>query len=160
MDEPLHAGASGLPLQGPHRPAQHVTPLPPDFQPLRLVLQPTGTVIELTHPDIIVGRHSEVDVRLPLPDISRRHCRFVFENGSWVITDLNSLNGIYVNDEPVAQATLKQGDRLRIGGFVFAVDLSLEQRPVSEKVDEPNPIQSIFLARRSPTTFAPRRRAS
>ncbi len=164
MDENLHSDASGLPLQGPHRPAQHVEALPADFLPLRLVLQPTGVVVELTHQDMIVGRHSDADVRLPLPDVSRRHCRFLFGNGNWVVMDLNSLNGVFVNEEPVGQATLKQGDRVRIGGYIFAVDLSRERNPVpieSEgRTGDPKLAHNLFQMRRPPTTFTHHRRAS
>ena len=157
MDEPLHA--AGLPLQGPHRPRDHAETLPPGFVPLRLILRPTGTTIELSRPDMIVGRHSEADVRLPLPDVSRRHCRFLFGNGNWVVMDLNSLNGVYVNEEPVGQATLRQGDRVRIGGFVFVVDLSRDLR-ASDEMAGVNLAKNIFLTRHVPTTFTHQRRAS
>jgi pSer/pThr/pTyr-binding forkhead associated (FHA) protein len=86
-----------------------------------LVLQPTGQALELDRPDLVLGRHSKADVRLPLPDVSRRHCRFVWADGSWQVFDLQSLNGVYINDQLVAQATLRPGDTLRIGGFTFAV---------------------------------------
>jgi len=115
-------------------------------------------MVELTRPDVLVGRHSDVDLRLPLPDVSRRHCRFVYGNGNWVVMDLNSLNGVFVNDEPVAQATLKQGDRVRIGGFVFAVDLSCD-RPTENQPKAADLAQSIFPARQ-PATFTPHRKAS
>jgi len=98
-------------------------PLPEDFVPLRLLLQPSGAVVELTQPDILMGRHSQADVRLPLPDVSRRHCRFLFSQGVWQVIDLNSLNGVFLNGEPVRQASLRSGDLIRIGGFIFAVDL-------------------------------------
>ena len=74
----------------------------PDCVPLRLVLQPGGAVIEVSRPEVLVGRHSEVDVRLPLPDVSRRHCRFVYADGIWRVFDLRSLNGVYVNGERIA----------------------------------------------------------
>jgi pSer/pThr/pTyr-binding forkhead associated (FHA) protein len=158
MDDIRHADAHSMPLQGPHRPLEPAEALPADFLPLRLIQQPAGTTIELTVPDMVVGRHSEADVRLPMPDVSRRHCRFVFGNGNWVVMDLNSLNGVYVNDEPVGQATLTQGDRVKIGSFVFAVDLSHEVLPMPQV--EAKLAQNIFNIRRTPTTYTPQRRAS
>jgi pSer/pThr/pTyr-binding forkhead associated (FHA) protein len=92
--------------------------------PLRLRLRPGRLAVELTHSGMVFGRHSSADVRLPLPDVSRRHCRFVCEDGRWQVIDLDSLNGVFVNDAPVRQAELHDGDRVRIGGFVFEVDLS------------------------------------
>jgi pSer/pThr/pTyr-binding forkhead associated (FHA) protein len=91
--------------------------------PLRLLAQPGGLCIELTKPDMLIGRHSEADVRLALPDVSRRHCRFTFAEGHWQVVDLNSLNGVFVNDERLHEATLCQGDHIRIGGLTFLVDL-------------------------------------
>jgi predicted component of type VI protein secretion system len=100
-----------------------------DFAPLRLVLQPGGLCIELTKPDMLVGRHSTADVRLSLPDISRRHCRFVFTEGCWRVLDLNSLNGVFVNGERLQDATIFQGDRLRIGSLTFEADLGHDEVP-------------------------------
>src|SRR5207248_9048562 len=79
--------------------------------------------VELVQPQAIVGRHSEADVRLALPDVSRRHCRLVFEDGHWKVIDLNSLNGVYVNDERMHEATVYDGDRIRVGSLTFAVQV-------------------------------------
>jgi pSer/pThr/pTyr-binding forkhead associated (FHA) protein len=98
-------------------------PSPPAFVPLRLVLQPSGPTVELGRPDMLIGRHSDADVRLPLPDVSRRHCRFVFKEGSWEVVDLNSLNGLYVNGERVQRTVLHHRDVVGIGGFRLEVDL-------------------------------------
>jgi pSer/pThr/pTyr-binding forkhead associated (FHA) protein len=96
---------------------------PPDFVPLRLVLQGGEMTISLSRPDMMFGRHSESDVRLPLPDVSRRHCRFVFTESRWQVFDLNSLNGLHINGERVQQATLADKDLVRIGSFNFEVVL-------------------------------------
>ena len=129
------AEASGLPLQGPHWHRGQGADLPPTFLPLRLRLQPGGQTVELTTPNAVIGRHTDADLRLPLPDVSRRHCRCFFADGSWQIVDLNSLNGIYVNGERVQQADLHHGDVLGIGGFTFEVDLTvLEPRSSSPVV--------------------------
>jgi len=118
-DKPLEAG--GHPLQGPHWHRGEGADGLVDFVPLRLVLQPGGQTVQLIRPDMVIGRHTDADVRLPLPDVSRRHCRCVFENGGWSIHDLNSLNGIYVNGEKVQKAALQPHDTVTIGGFTFEV---------------------------------------
>ncbi len=97
--------------------------LPADFAPLRLRLQPGGLSVELTRPSVLIGRHSDADVRLALPDVSRRHCRFVFADGGWQVQDLNSLNGVWVNGERLQHAALTQNDFVRIGSLTFLVDL-------------------------------------
>jgi len=114
-----------------------------EIAPLRLVLQPTGAVVEVTRPDVVVGRHSLADVLLVLPDVSRRHCRMVHSNGRWEVIDLKSLNGIWVNDQAVERAVLNQGDMLRVGGFTFMVDLS---RPVAVVGPQDGVLRSIFNA--------------
>src|SRR5262249_50890628 len=91
--------------------------------------------------DMLVGRHSCADVRLSLPDVSRRHCRFVFADGSWRVVDMNSLNGLFVNGERLQEATLFHGDRIRIGSLTFEADLSAaEENPGHPRL--PPPVQA------------------
>ena len=129
----------------------------PDCVPLRLVLQPGGAVIEVSRPEVLVGRHSAADVRLPLPDVSRRHCRLQWVEGCWQVFDLDSLNGVYVNDEAVLQAPLHHGDLLRVGGFTFAVDLAGAAAAEPEPAD--SLVRSIFKlpAHRPPSSHQQRR---
>jgi pSer/pThr/pTyr-binding forkhead associated (FHA) protein len=149
--------ADGLPVPAaPWRPAAPL-PVPADFIPLRLVLQPSGATVELTQPDMLIGRHSQADVRLPLPDVSRRHCRFFFSQGVWQVIDLNSLNGVFLNGEAVRQATLRSGDLLRIGGFTFAVDVNEARIEAAESEASAGLIRGLF--KRLPDD-APRRLAS
>ena len=107
-------------LQGPHK----TTPAPAgrtDFIPMTLVMQPNGLKVELTRPEMLLGRHSGADLRLPMPDVSRRHCRFVFQDGVWRVIDQESLNGIFLNEERVDEAILQDQDCLGIGGLRFKV---------------------------------------
>jgi pSer/pThr/pTyr-binding forkhead associated (FHA) protein len=130
-----------------------------DFAPLRLVLQPTGAVLEVRRADVVVGRHSTADVRLSLPDVSRRHCRLFHADGRWEVVDLDSLNGVWVNDAAVENAVLNHGDRLRLGGFTFVVDLA-RQAAADDATD--GVLRSIFSALPPPDddSAEPRRRAS
>ncbi len=133
--------------------------LPVEFVPLSLVLVPRGVRIELTKPDVLMGRHSDMDIRLPLPDVSRRHCRFVFTRSGWQVIDLNSLNGIHVNGKRVSHSTLFHHDRLRVGGFTFQVELPGGRTRATETMSqatslEKPPVEPL------PTEKEPRRRAS
>jgi pSer/pThr/pTyr-binding forkhead associated (FHA) protein len=124
MNEPRRdAEAGDRPVQGPHwHPAR--TNEPGAAVPrLRLLLRPSGMVVDCTRTDLVIGRHSGADVRLPLPDVSRRHCRLVYADGAWQVIDLDSLNGVFVNGERVRQGVLHQRDQLRLGGFTFDVEL-------------------------------------
>jgi pSer/pThr/pTyr-binding forkhead associated (FHA) protein len=140
MHDPNKAEANGQPVQGA-----------PPFCPLRLVLQPGGASVDVSRPTMLIGRHTDCDVRLPLPDVSRRHCRLEFVEGAWQVVDLNSLNGIHVNGKQVLQAPLEQGDLLRIGSFTFRVDLAPGEAATSN-----DPVQSILQT----LATSPRRKAS
>lgn len=86
---------------------------------LRLISFPAGHPIEAEGPSVLVGRHSQADIRLPMSDVSRHHCRLVHESGGWRVIDLESTNGTFVNGERVREAVLKVGDHLKIAGFEF-----------------------------------------
>jgi pSer/pThr/pTyr-binding forkhead associated (FHA) protein len=134
MEQTQAFEAAGHALQGPHKdPRQPDLPL--GFVPLELSLLPAGPSVELDRPDMVIGRHSDADVRLALPDVSRRHCRLFFQHGFWKIIDLNSMNGVFVNGERMQEATLYDGDHVRLGGFTFAVRLAATPRimPLPER---------------------------
>jgi pSer/pThr/pTyr-binding forkhead associated (FHA) protein len=68
---------------------------------------------------VVIGRLDDSDVVLPDPEISRRHAEVRRENGEFVLQDLGSTNGTLVNDEAVQERTLREGDRIAIGGSVL-----------------------------------------
>lgn len=65
--------------------------------------------------EVSLGRSRECEVRLPDADTSRRHAKIVCGGGRFVLHDLGSTNGTFVNGERVAQRELQPGDRLQIG---------------------------------------------
>lgn len=99
-----------------------------EIPPLRLILEGDEISIDLEESGLIIGRHSEADIRLPVSDVSRKHCRFLYRDGTWLVLDLNSLNGTYVNEEQIHQVELQSGDLLRVGGFRFRVEIGLPAR--------------------------------
>jgi pSer/pThr/pTyr-binding forkhead associated (FHA) protein len=96
---------------------------PDGFIPLRLALGVGGMSVTLTRPDMLLGRHSDADIKLPLPDVSRRHCRFIWTEGEWRVHDLQSTNGVFVNEDRVTVSNLCHDDQIRIGSYVFTVQL-------------------------------------
>jgi pSer/pThr/pTyr-binding forkhead associated (FHA) protein len=146
-------------LVGPQGQAPSTTELPSGFVPLRLVLLPSGVTLELDRPDMTLGRHSEADLRLPLPDVSRRHCRFLWAAGVWSVMDLGSMNGVFVNGLPVQRSDLVQDDQVRIGGFTFAVDLSYPDPP-RVNPSTSSRMQSVIAAVQSSSRLTPYRQAS
>jgi len=69
----------------------------------------------------VAGRSQTADVYVSDSGVSRRHCEFRFEQSDWILTDLGSANGTFVNGQPVNSIRLHQGDRIQIGNATFQV---------------------------------------
>ena len=83
----------------------------PPFNPLPL---PRGQ-------KFTIGRSSSNDLVLPVAMVSRNHATIVFDKGGFLLTDLDSANGCYINSERVQQTRLKAGDRLKIDPYHMEV---------------------------------------
>ncbi len=64
---------------------------------------------------VSIGRGSENTVRLEADAVSRQHAVVASRLGSYILYDLHSENGTFVNDEAVSERPLVDGDRIRIG---------------------------------------------
>lgn len=64
-----------------------------------------------------VGRHPNSDIFLDDVTASRRHAEFRRENGQFLVVDIGSLNGTFVNRKPVQSSVLANGDEIQIGKF-------------------------------------------
>jgi len=73
----------------------------------------------LSKPVVTIGRLPESDVVVHDAGASRQHARIANANGEFVLTDLGSTNGTLVNDEPVHERALLDGDRITIGETVL-----------------------------------------
>ena len=76
-----------------------------------------GSRFLLDQPTTSAGRHPDSDIFLDDVTVSRRHAEFRLENGEFQVVDVGSLNGTYVNREPVDSAVLANGDEVQIGKF-------------------------------------------
>jgi len=74
-----------------------------------------GSVFELGEAELSVGRDSTNLLRLADSLLSRRHCRITREGEDFLLTDLDSLNGTFVNGRPVREHTLGDGDQIVVG---------------------------------------------
>jgi predicted component of type VI protein secretion system len=83
----------------------------------------TRSIVPFTGDAIVVGRAAEgVTFRLGDRNVSRRHARFVRQNGSVFVEDLGSLTGTRVNGERIAgRRKLRAGDLVQIGEYDLAV---------------------------------------
>jgi pSer/pThr/pTyr-binding forkhead associated (FHA) protein len=67
---------------------------------------------------VTVGRHPDSDIFLDDISVSRRHANFTRSEGRYVISDLGSLNGSYVNRDRIdTDVVLSGGDEVQIGKY-------------------------------------------
>jgi pSer/pThr/pTyr-binding forkhead associated (FHA) protein len=79
-----------------------------------------GSRFLLDEPVTCAGRDPGSDIFLDDVTVSRQHAQFRLENGEFRVVDVGSLNGTYVNREPVDSSVLANGDEVQIGKFRLA----------------------------------------
>src|SRR5689334_5677235 len=78
-----------------------------------------GAVFALNEEPLVIGRETAAHLCIADSSVSRRHSKIEKQDDGFVITDLESLNGTFVNDVPVRSRVLEHGDRVRIGDSLF-----------------------------------------
>ena len=78
-----------------------------------------GAIFTIDEGEIVIGRERAANVCIADASVSRRHSLIEKDGERFKITDLESLNGTFVNDVPVKTRALEHGDRLRIGDCQF-----------------------------------------
>src|SRR5258708_224641 len=78
-----------------------------------------GRRIDLTHEEVSIGPRDECTVCVNSDLVSRRHAVVNRVLGHFIVVDLRSTNGTFVNDARIERAELKDGDLLRTGKTVL-----------------------------------------
>jgi Nif-specific regulatory protein len=78
-----------------------------------------GTVLSVTDSPAIIGRDRTATLCVPDSSVSRKHSQIERDGDEFIVTDLDSLNGTFVNDVPIKRRNLKHGDRVKIGDSQF-----------------------------------------
>ena len=107
---------TGVPGQQPAQPQQ--------ASRARLIDTAANRAIDLASARVTLGRESRNDITIPDINVSRTHAEISLSpQGAWVITDLGSTNGTYVNGRAVASQPLNEGDHIAMGStnFVFTL---------------------------------------
>ena len=82
-----------------------------------------GAVYPLEGDQLTIGRDSTNGVAINDPEVSRRHARLTFQGGKYVLEDLGSTNGTFVNNQRISAPTpFGVGDVLRIGRTLMSVE--------------------------------------
>ncbi len=99
--------------------------------------EPAGKVVELSGESFSVGRGERCDVRLKTTAVSRRHFIMALVADRWLVQDLDSSNGTYVNEKRIKTSEVRPGDTLGMGreGPRFRV-VSIDPAPDEERLDE------------------------
>lgn len=85
--------------------------------------------VTLTAPEVMIGRHSQDDVRIPDLRVSRHHAKLIaVRHGGFEIHNLTAVrsepNPMLVNGEECAHASLGDGDVVTLGGVSFKLRLA------------------------------------
>jgi Nif-specific regulatory protein len=78
-----------------------------------------GAVFSIEDFPVVIGRETAATLCLADASVSRRHTQIEKENDEFIILDLESLNGTFINDVPIKRRALQHGDRVRIGDSQF-----------------------------------------
>jgi hypothetical protein len=85
-------------------------------------IDPIPTEYTLLKDEVSLGRGEDNDVVIPHASVSRAHARLLRRGGSYELTDLNSTNGSYVNNQPVTGvARIASGSEVRFGDIRFTL---------------------------------------
>ena len=90
-----------------------------------------GRRIPLTKGSLSLGRSSSNNMRFGSANISRDHAVISYENGDYILRDLESKHGTFVNDQRVKQVALRNGDVICLGEstFTFVQPVTQRQEP-------------------------------
>ncbi len=95
-----------------------------------------GRSFELTGGEVIIGRGSKT-VCLTDGTISRSHARMIASNGRWIIEDLGSANGTYLNGVKLKKPTgVNRGDQIRLGSSLLVFGAGKNSPRAQVDVDE------------------------
>ncbi len=97
-----------------------------------------GEEFELTGDEVSIGRELNNDIVVETEGVSRYHAKlFKQPDESWLLEDLDSLNGCKVNDKLIkAEKLLQNGDTITLGDQCFRIDEDLKQAGTEAKTGE------------------------
>ena len=107
-----------------HTESHPVVTVGDDDQPLLVVIRGSnaGSRFALDQDVTTIGRHPDSNVFLDDVTVSRRHAEVRVDGSRYVVSDVGSLNGTYLNGDRVDTHDLVEGDQLQVGKYrlVFA----------------------------------------
>jgi pSer/pThr/pTyr-binding forkhead associated (FHA) protein len=88
----------------------------------------TGKVYPLETPEIIIGRDATNNIPINDAEVSRKHAKLILQSSAYVIQDLGSTNGTFINGQRItASQVLKPGDKVTLGeNIVLMYEIALD----------------------------------
>ena len=77
--------------------------------------------IETESPEITIGRSQSTDIQIDNLVVSKQHARLIKQKDQYIVEDLNSTNGTFLNDEKVTRAILKHNDIVTVGKHTLVI---------------------------------------
>jgi pSer/pThr/pTyr-binding forkhead associated (FHA) protein len=90
----------------------------------------SGQTFYLDEPAVSIGRLVSNDIWLEEPIVSRQHCVIRTKGDEYMIEDLNSANGTYVNGELIKACSLTEGALIQIGTSKFRFRLQSPEESI------------------------------
>ncbi|HEY6882135.1 MAG TPA: FHA domain-containing protein, partial [Polyangiales bacterium] len=79
--------------------------------------------VTFTESEVTIGRVPGNDVVLPKGNVSKRHSRIVLKDNRFIVVDLKSTNGTYVNGRKITSPlVVKEGDKIYVGDYVLTLE--------------------------------------
>jgi len=124
--------------------------------PILVIQEPEGghRALHLRQEAFVIGRSREATVSISDPTVSLRHALVSPTQAGFQITDLGSQNGVFVNEQRMKRANLRDGDAVRLGRVVLTFFEGESDR--SELT--PEEIRELLDRRRAPAEAAPPQR--
>lgn len=95
---------------------------------LKMVRGPqVGLKYPLNHGETTIGRNPQCDIFLNDMTVSRQHASITEQDGAHIINDMQSFNGVWVNNKSVERHTLRPGDYVQIGKYDFIYEETEEE---------------------------------
>src|SRR5687768_9799852 len=121
--------------------------------------------MEFDKNEVTIGRVQGNDIILPKGNVSKRHSRIVLKDNRFIVVDLKSTNGTYVNGRKITSPlVVKAGDKIYIGDFILTLEEG--QAAYDEPMATPPPpsVPAVSLPEPetplpSPASVSPRRRS-
>ncbi|MGA2490249.1 MAG: FHA domain-containing protein, partial [Anaerolineales bacterium] len=100
-----------------------------------------GKVLELSQKELVIGRTAPAGLIIAHPEVSRRHARVVYQQRNYILEDLGSSNGTFINGQPLrGPQVLTNGVEIQMG---TQVRLVFNQQPIGDQSAAKTTVASV-----------------